>query len=316
MKIYLILFIIFLYSFPVFGKKLYKFQDEKGNWSFTDRPPATEQTVLIKQLDVSSKQRIWLLQSGDKQQPQFYIRNDYAGPVEVEISFSVNENVRSSVQLPKRFIIESGQSDTLLQVNSLDVTKPWRFELSYKFVIGRPLTEYDSTKNYLPPIAPGASFKISQAFGGTFSHTEDHNKFAVDISMPEGTPIHAARAGVVMAVDNDFYKNGLDKKFLGEANSIKVLHDDGSMAEYAHLELEKAQVFSGTKVKAGQLIAYSGNTGFSSGPHLHFSILVNKGMKLASVPFMFVNDVGQTEEPSFGSVVKGFSVPDNIRDIR
>lgn len=303
-KVSLIVFIFLsLCSFQSIGKKLYKFQDKQGHWTFTDKPPITEQKVAIEQLDVKNKQRIWLLQSGDKQQPTYYIRNDYAGPVEVEIIFSIVENAYSTPQLPHRFIVQSGQSSNLFQINSINKTKPWRVGFKYSYTIGAPLAEYISTRSYLPPIALGSSFHISQAFGGTFSHTEEYNKYAVDITMPVGTPIHAARAGIVMAVDNDFYKNGIDKKYLSKANSITILHDDGSMAVYGHLELEKAQVHAGIKVKAGQLIAYSGNTGFSSGPHLHFAIQINKGMKSVSLPFKFINRNGQEEEPVVGGFV-------------
>jgi murein DD-endopeptidase MepM/ murein hydrolase activator NlpD len=303
-KVSLIVFIFLsLCSFPTVGKKLYKFQDKQGHWNFTDKPPTTEQKILVEQLDVKNKQRIWVLQSGEKQQPTYYIRNDYSGPVEVDIIFSIAENAYSIPQLPHRFIVQSGQSGNLFQIHSIDKTKPWRVEFKYNYTIGMPLAEYISTKSYLPPIALGSSFHISQAFGGTFSHTEEYNKYAVDITMPIGTPIHAARDGIVMAVDNDFYKNGIEKKYLPEANQIIILHDDDSMAIYAHLELEKAQVHSGMKVKAGQLIAYSGNTGFSSGPHLHFAIQVNKGMKLVSLPFKFINSDAQAEEPVVGGVV-------------
>jgi murein DD-endopeptidase MepM/ murein hydrolase activator NlpD len=54
---------------------------------------------------------------------------------------------------------------------------------------------------YLTPIALDASFKISQSFGGTFSHMDTQNKYAVDISMPIEIPIYAARDGIVMSVD-------------------------------------------------------------------------------------------------------------------
>lgn len=108
-----------------------------------------------------------------------------------------------------------------------------------------------------------------------------------------------------MEVDNDFYKGGIDETYSSKANSIRILHTDGSMAVYAHLEEDKAQVYPGLKVAAGQLIGYSGNTGFTSGPHLHFAIQINKGMTLASVPFVFLNSMGQAEEPVAGARLKG-----------
>lgn len=66
-------------------------------------------------------------------------------------------------------------------------------------------------ERYLPPIAPDASFQISRAFGGSFRHTDEQNKYAVDTAMPIGTPVYAARGGLAMEVDNDFLKAGLAK---------------------------------------------------------------------------------------------------------
>lgn len=303
----LILILLTFISFTATGKKLYKFQDEQGIWHFTDQPPKTDQPVTVRQMKVASKQRVWLLKSGEEQQPKFYIRNNYAGPVEVEVSFTEQENARALPELPQRFVIAPGESETLFEVGGINESESWRFTLQYRYALGSPLTEYTAIESYLPPIAPGASFQISQAFDGNFSHTDEQNKYAVDIVMPVGTPVYAAKAGMVMEVINDFYKGGTNEAYSSKANSIRILHDDGSMAIYAHLEEDKARVYPGLKVITGQLLGYSGNTGFTSGPHLHFAIQINTGMKLISVPFTFVNAAGQAEEPVAGAWLKGIA---------
>jgi len=300
-----IFILLLLWSFNAPAQKLYKFQDEQGKWHFTDKPTNTEQKVEVRQLKVAPKQLVWLLQSGEERHPKFYIRNEYAGPVEVEVNFTEQENVRSTPELPRRFVVEPGKSDTLFEINGINELGAWRLGLKYRYIIGTPLGQYSSTASYLPPIAPDASFQVSQAFGGSFSHTDEQNKYAVDIVMPEGTPIYAARSGIVLEADDDFYKGGTNKAYSAEANSIRILHDDGSMAVYAHLALEKAQVYPGLTVNTGQLIGYSGNTGFSSGPHLHFAVQINKGMELVSVPFTFVNNTGQAEEPTVNAQLNG-----------
>jgi murein DD-endopeptidase MepM/ murein hydrolase activator NlpD len=311
MKISLLIFLLLsLCSFNAAGKKLYKFQDDQGKWHFTDKPTASDQKetelkLEVRQLKVSPKQLVWLLESGDKQHPQYYIRNDYAGPVEVEISFSEQNNIQATPDLPRLFVVEPGKSDPLFAINSIDEHKPWRVGLKYRYLIGKPIAHYSAAASYLPPIALGSSFQISQAFGGSFSHTDEQNKYAVDIVMPIGTPVHAARSGVVLEAEDDFYKGGTNRAYSSEANNIRILHDDGSMAVYAHLELEKAQVYPGLAVTAGQLIGYSGNTGFTSGPHLHFAVQINRGMRLASVPFTFINPQGLAEEPSANAWLKG-----------
>ena len=66
---------------------------------------------------------------------------------------------------------------------------------------------------------------------------------------------------------------------------MRILHDDGTMAMYAHLKPEGVLVRIGQRVHAGQPIGLSGNTGFTTGPHLHFAVQVNRGMRLESVPF-------------------------------
>ncbi len=78
---------------------------------------------------------------------------------------------------------------------------------------------------------------------------------------------------------------------------MRILHGDGSMAIYAHLALEKARVYPGLKVSSGQLIGFSGNTGFTIGPHLHFAVQINKDMELVSVPFKFTGLDGVAREP-------------------
>ena len=208
--------------------------------------------------------------------------------------------------MPRQFVIGPGKSDTLFNVRGEANAQSWQITLKYQYVIGEPLADYVSTVPYYPPIASGSSYQITQAFGGEFSHQDEQNHYAVDIKMPVGTPIYAARSGIVMEVQNDYFNSGPLQAYADQANSIRILHDDGSMAVYAHLELEKAQVNTGQHVEAGELIAYSGNTGFTTGPHLHFAIQVNQGMNLTSVPFQFVFLDGRILEPHLGMWLEGF----------
>jgi murein DD-endopeptidase MepM/ murein hydrolase activator NlpD len=314
MKIALSIFILLAFcSLNAVGQKLYKFQDKQGIWHFTDKPTAkdlneAQQNIEIRQLKVSSKQLVQLLQKGEERHPQFYIRNDYSGPVEVEIEFSQQNNVTATPGLPRRFVVQPGESNTLFKVSGINELDAWQLSLKYRYIIGQPLPNYHSTTGYLPPLEPNASFQISQGFNGDFSHTDEQNKYAVDIAMPIGTPVYAARAGMVMEVDDDFFKSGTNADYSSEANNIRILHDDGAMTVYAHLELEKAQVYPGLTVAAGQLIGYSGNTGFTTGPHLHFAVQINKGMELVSVPFTFINQEGKAEEPLVETWLKGVAL--------
>ena len=116
--------------------------------------------------------------------------------------------------------------------------------------------------------------------------------------MPVGTPVLAARSGVVMEMEDDFHGGGRqEERYLRRANHVRILHDDGTMAVYAHLQPNSARVYPGARVPAGTWIANSGNTGYSSGPHLHFVIQLNVGMAIESLPFRFRKKNGRPVVP-------------------
>ncbi len=301
----LIFLILLLFSCETAAKKLYKYQDEQGAWYYTDQKPADGRTFESRQLKTDPKRHVWLEKGGDDNKPFFSIRNTYHGPIEVEISFAESRNALARPQLPQRFVVKSGLSENLLSVVGADPFQSWQFTLQYRYVLGSPSAEHIAETVYVPPVASGSRFMISQSFGGRFSHFDAQNRYAVDIAMPDNTPIYAARSGVVMDVENDFFNSGTEKAYKSRANSIRILHSDGSMAVYAHLALEKASVYPGLRVEAGQLIGYSGNTGFTTGPHLHFAVQVNRGMKLTSVPFKFLGERGELFEPQVGSWIVG-----------
>jgi murein DD-endopeptidase MepM/ murein hydrolase activator NlpD len=74
---------------------------------------------------------------------------------------------------------------------------------------------------------------------------------------------------------------------MDQANVIEILHDDGTIAMYAHLHWDSIRVHIGEHVERGEYIANSGNTGFSSGPHLHFCVVRNASFMPVSVPIVF-----------------------------
>lgn len=124
---------------------------------------------------------------------------------------------------------------------------------------------------YELPFDPGARFFVLQGYGGAYSHT-DESYYSIDFQMPEGTPVCASRGGIVYRVINHFTSGGTHHSFKSKANSIYILHPDDSIAAYVHLMHRGSCVIGGDAVKAGQIIGYSGNTGWSDKPHLHFHV--------------------------------------------
>lgn len=166
------------------------------------------------------------------------------------------------------------------------------YAVEYSYYVGRIDAAADAHRCYGLPFVDGYAFPITQAYGSRLtSHNNVQNRYAVDFAMPEGTPIVAARAGVVIDVTLDHQAGGVDPDFLYKANTLTIVHDDGTVAEYAHLAPRPPLVRPGQRVEEGSRIAYSGNTGYSTAPHLHFVVskpgLVDGKILPVSVPFRF-----------------------------
>ena len=134
------------------------------------------------------------------------------------------------------------------------------------------------------------------------THTTRDSAHAVDIAMPIGTDVYAARGGTVIDVAGTNFRSGTDSEELGaQANVVRILHEDGTYAIYAHLNWNSVRVRPGDVVERGEYIADSGNTGFSTGPHLHFAVIKNADMRAESVPVVFEGANGQGVMPELGN---------------
>ena len=159
--------------------------------------------------------------------------------------------------------------------------------------VRRPLSQRPRAVNPRPayryPLPwRGGPFRLTQGPNGSFSHTDAKSRYAMDIAMPEGTPIIAARSGTVVKTENSQIGRGND----ASGNFVRVQHDDGTQGVYLHLKQGSVSVRVGQRVAVGSLLALSGNTGNSSGPHLHFVVQQSTEAGLVSIPYEFNQPVG------------------------
>jgi murein DD-endopeptidase MepM/ murein hydrolase activator NlpD len=280
------------------GKQLYEYVDANGVRHFSDVAPDTDRPVRATRVEVQPQQLVELVtrELGEGRSVAEAI-NEVAGPVEVELRFEANDNVLATPALPLRKVLPAHGRVELARFAPADPGRGGGFRVVMTAVPGDPGTQPDGSA-YRLPLAAGARYVVSQAFGGAFSHADEQNRHAVDLGVAEGTPVLAARAGVVMAVERDFHESGGDRERLASrANLVRVVHGDGTMAVYAHLAFESVLVSPGQAIRAGQPLARAGRTGFATGPHLHFVLQRNTGQRLESVPFQFLDPDGEPWTP-------------------
>ncbi len=290
-----------LLSLGLAAQTIYIWEDEDGIQHFTDRKPVTEREVTVQRARAEPQKLIDVRKTGTERDPVWLFRNRIHGPVTVRVSLAEARNVVSEPRLPASFVLDGRQERELVTIGPLEKGRSWSYRFRTAAVPGRDGAGHRPDRPYRPPLAAGSRFRIGQAFGGEHSHSSASGFHAVDIRMPIGTPVHAARAGVVMDVARYFHRAGDDLERHGpRANYVRILHDDGSMALYAHLDYEGVHVREGRRVERGQRIGSSGNTGYSTGPHLHFAVQVNRDMELTSVPFEFEGGNGEAIAPKPG----------------
>ncbi len=279
------------------AEQMYKYKDADGNWVFSDKPPKKEQDFSTLQYTSPKKatSKIKLYNVKGEEGYTLYAKSAFYTPIEVGFTSPFSQE-RISKVIPARGRIALLNSKTQAP------------KIKYTWVLGDPNTTADGYQ-YYAPFGSAKGHRITQGFNGKFSHTSEYSRYAVDIAMDVGTYLTAVRAGTVIWVKDDYHMSGTTRYFLDKANVIKVLHDDGTFASYAHILMDTAVVKEGDKVARGDRLARSGSSGFSTGPHLHFSIIKNTGLKSISIPFKFVDNTGTAFTPKRAMIMVGASKP-------
>lgn len=215
---------------------------------------------------------------------------------EIDLVKDKTVNIKASQQTPFKEKINSQATGQKLGITfqPADPTKDSSFETKFSVFLGDPSAKSDG-KLFTLPYKKGDEHELAQGFNGAGitdkskqTHNNSENFHSVDFAMPQGTAVHAARGGIIAEVKSDAEDNGTSNTPANQANIIRILHDDGTYASYVHLKKNSAKVKPGDKVKTGDQIAESGNSGRTSGPHLHFSVSVADGKgKFNTVSWQF-----------------------------
>lgn len=221
-------------------------------------------------------------------------RNRYAVPVTMHWTIGALDNLEpvsaldGTVVLPAaREPLGAGEPVVVAELSRIDPTEGYHRELYVHARFGDPRAR-PRPYIYALPYPHGRTFEVLQGFHGAFSH-HGSNEFAVDFNCPVATPVLAARPGVVVAINAGALGSGTSPEFLDDrrANFVIVRHGDGTLGEYMHLAPSGVEVAPGQSVRRGQELGLSGNTGFSSTPHLHFQVMTAAGDGIAKRSFPF-----------------------------
>ncbi len=295
--------ILLIISGPGLAQTLYKYKGPDGEWVYTDRAPKEEESAETRDLPTGAEDPV--VSVGHRlvdNQIQLHARNDFHGPVELVLALDVLEDVKlPPPEQSMRWVLPPRSDTELLQLDAIDeLATPY---ISYRIIYlhGDPESEHITDRPYRAPFALAKKFLVSQTFPIGVTHDTADSYYAVDFVMPIGTDIYAAREGKVVEVASTNFRAGPDPEEEGaSANLVRILHDDGTFAVYAHLNWNTIRVQPGDEVQRGEYIADSGNTGFSTGPHLHFAVLRNNGMRVESLPVVFEGPNGIGVTPEYG----------------
>jgi murein DD-endopeptidase MepM/ murein hydrolase activator NlpD len=214
------------------------------------------------------------------------VGNRYYGPAQIAVYASEADYLAGALPLNGLPVLPARTETELWRLpDAAEQAASQAYHLLH--IPGDPRATHAPPRPYRLPYATASRHVVSQAYPERITHNDPSSEHAVDFEMPIGTGVYAAREGTVMEVAGDYYRSESDPSDGAPANLVRILHDDGTMAVYAHLSLHSIRVEPGRRVERGERLADSGDTGFSTGPHLHFVVQRNRGGAIVSVPVQF-----------------------------
>jgi len=286
---------------------LYKYRDAEGNWVYTDRrPDAVREYEQLPVADSVSPPVVKVARRVADTGVELYADNSCFCPAEIAVRLLEPVNVAGFEGEVLRIVVPARRETVLAVLKPADLKQVMSFGHEYRAVLGEPGVNHAPAELYRAPFAIAREFRVTQAYPARFTHVDPASSYAIDFEMPVGTQIYAARAGTVIEVASQYFEASVDPSRATRANVVRVFHADGTMSLYAHLNWDSIRVRPGQIIERGEYIADSGNTGFSSGPHLHFVVQRNAGLKLESMPVEFAGLAGVRVVAQTGAVLKAW----------
>jgi murein DD-endopeptidase MepM/ murein hydrolase activator NlpD len=193
-------------------------------------------------------------------------------------------------------LVRLAQSASLILLTGLAWAEPGSVPPGLAAVFG-----HDDDYAYRLPYGDAVSFAILQSYGSRLSH-RGPEYFTLDFGMPEGTQVYSAREGTVLATEDRFDISCWAADCDRYANFVEILHADGTVGRYFHLQQGSVIVRPGQRVARGEAIARSGDTGLATVPHLHFGVYrVSGAGEARSIAVRFAARDGLVLRPRAGA---------------
>lgn len=226
--------------------------------------------ILFLTISLSAQESVKVYYEQAGMGVNIYADNNEVIPMTIELKLTLT-GMESDIANDKGYIVVPANSKkflltgTRVAANSREMT----FAMDSKYFIGDITLKPDLDHVYSLPFSKKENVQVYQGYNGSFSHSGEK---ALDFGLEIGEKVTASRGGVVYKVVDSNKKSCEDESCAKYNNLVMVYHEDGTFAEYVHLKKDGVEVNVGDKISANDLIGYSGNTGWTSGPHLHYMV--------------------------------------------
>lgn len=250
---------------------------------------------------IQSKKNVYISASRVQNTIEIFLHNKNIYDVTIRM-YCTTKNIKMSTKPPLEFVIKAKSKYHYVTL-VLDSGEA-QYSFSWSYSMGSKDAIHDKNYVYRLPFKKGTSYAVSQGYNGRDTH-KGSSAYSIDFAMPVGTQVYSARDGVVVKTKSNSDMGGYDKKYASSGNYVKLVHSDGTFAIYYHLKYQGVIVKVGESILRGEPLGYSGNTGYSSGPHLHFSVFKTKSAgKRETVPTKFSTPKGLLKNPIRGNTYK------------